>query len=318
MQHTTQQHPTHSPNAQLAAHALVRVRWRWLVWLALLSVALPLYAQEAPTDDYVILFSSDQDTGANWQLYRLDANRPTPSRITQSDAYDYGATPNADGSLVAFTRRNANGFTEIYVRDLRTQEERLLTQGRGAAWSADGTQIAFTSSESGNNDIYLITPEGFNRSAFTSNPAHDYAPSWSRDGRWLAFKSNRDGSPNLYIVRPTDRTQIRNLTPTDATHAAPSWSPNNAQIAYTRRIDGLSAVHIVDVETGQSRRISPTDANDHQPIWTPDGEWIVFVSIVNRQPDLYRMKPDGSAREPLLSLPSWEWNPSILQQTPPE
>jgi serine/threonine-protein kinase len=68
------------------------------------------------------------------------------------------------------------------------------------AWSPAGDLIAFVSEQTGNGDIYLSTPLGFNMKRVTLNEdALDRHPTWSPDGRYVAFWSNaRYGLRQIY------------------------------------------------------------------------------------------------------------------------
>jgi serine/threonine-protein kinase len=68
------------------------------------------------------------------------------------------------------------------------------------AWSPAGDLIAFVSEQTGNGDIYVSTPLGFNLRRITLNEdALDRHPSWSPDGRYVAFWSNaRYGLRQIY------------------------------------------------------------------------------------------------------------------------
>jgi TolB protein len=68
------------------------------------------------------------------------------------------------------------------------------------AWSPAGDLIAFVSEQTGNGDIYVSTPLGFNIRRITLNEdALDRHPTWSPDGRYVAFWSNaRYGLRQIY------------------------------------------------------------------------------------------------------------------------
>jgi TolB protein len=51
--------------------------------------------------------------------------------------------------------------------------------GVAAAWSPDGSKIAFDSSRSGNYEIYVMNADGTGQTNVTDNPADDSAPDWS-------------------------------------------------------------------------------------------------------------------------------------------
>ena len=65
-------------------------------------------------------------------------------------------------------------------------------------WSPDGKWIAFDSTKSGNNDIYVVSAEGGPVRRITTDPTEEAVPRFSRDGRWIYFGSNRSGSWQIW------------------------------------------------------------------------------------------------------------------------
>src|SRR5579859_3882472 len=61
-------------------------------------------------------------------------------------------------------------------------------------------KIAFASDRDGNNEIYVMNPDGSNPVRLTNNPANDTDPAWSPDGTRLAFDSNRSGSLEIWAM----------------------------------------------------------------------------------------------------------------------
>lgn len=264
-------------------------------------------AQPAP---YRIAFSSDRDTGDHWQLYTMDADGANITRLLTSDANDFGAQLSPDATQLLFTRRTAQGYSEVHLLDVGASESRLVVPGSLPSWSPDGTTIAYTSIEEGNAEIYLIDPNGFNRRPLTDHPGRDYAASWSPDGEFIAFKSNRDSDTALYVIRP-DGTELRRLVTADVTAHAPSWSQDGAQLLYTRESDGTLHIYVVDVATGETRRPFESDMPAQAPVWTPDGDGVIFVSIIDSQPDVFRAPLDGSQPVRLTTDDAWDWYPTL-------
>ena len=90
---------------------------------------------------------------------------------------------------------NAN---KVQVRSLRCFDRRQdvtrqLTSDpaneRSAAWSPDGKWIAFTSTRSGDSQIWMMTPDGKEMRQFTTLSTGASAPVWSPDGSMIAFVS---------------------------------------------------------------------------------------------------------------------------------
>ncbi len=49
----------------------------------------------------------------------------------------------------------------------------------GTDWSADGSQIVFTSKRDGNFEIYRMNADGSNQVNLTTNPVADIQPCWN-------------------------------------------------------------------------------------------------------------------------------------------
>src|SRR5687767_4151276 len=67
-----------------------------------------------------------------------------------------------------------------------------------AAFPGANGKIAFSSFRDGNQEIYVMNPDGSGQTRLTDNPADDGAPAWSPDGTKIAFTSNRDGNYEIY------------------------------------------------------------------------------------------------------------------------
>jgi serine/threonine-protein kinase len=82
----------------------------------------------------------------------------------------------------------------------------------GPGWSADGSQIAFTTNRAGNNEIYAMNADGTNLRRLTNHPSDDYGPAWSPDGLLIAFHSNRGGNFEIWVLNSADGSNLRRLT----------------------------------------------------------------------------------------------------------
>jgi Tol biopolymer transport system component len=51
-------------------------------------------------------------------------------------------------------------------------------------------------------------------------------------------------------------------------------------------------------------------ADGWQPSWSPDGKWILYVSKVGEQSELFKIKPDGTGKKRITYTKCWEFMPA--------
>ncbi|MBQ2008155.1 MAG: S9 family peptidase [Alistipes sp.] len=103
----------------------------------------------------------------------LSADEIAAARFTPDVMWKMGRlggaalSPDAQTALYTITRYNMTenrGLTQIYTRDMATNEERELTDNTSnnadAQWSADGKTIYFTSSRSGSTQVWQMNADG--------------------------------------------------------------------------------------------------------------------------------------------------------------
>ncbi|MGQ9561773.1 MAG: peptidase MA family metallohydrolase [Candidatus Oleimicrobiaceae bacterium] len=124
----------------------------------------------------------------------------------------YSPSWSPDGRRLVLTGLNFGGQSDLYVVDPEREIAEQLTDDlfddRDAAWSPDGTVIAFSSDRTpygaeGYYNLYMVDPQTGVVEPATCSPHNDLSPAWSSDGRYLAFTSDRDGAYNIWMVRNT-------------------------------------------------------------------------------------------------------------------
>lgn len=146
--------------------------------------------------------------------------------------------------------------------------------------------VAFVSDRDGNDEIYVVQPDGASLTRLTDDPALDTEPAWSPDGNQIAFRSKRDGSSDIFILGG-DHAAPKNLIndPTESIfdEFRPAWSPDGERLAiYTDRYaqDGCAAHQLAFMPVaGGSENIELaqiTPGNQISFAWSPDGQALVF------------------------------------------
>jgi Tol biopolymer transport system component len=160
---------------------------------------------------------------------------------------------NADGSKpIPLTKLTAGGADSLM-----------------AAWSPDGSKIAFRSgraldgSDALNtnfvNNIWVMNADGSNAIPLTkltaANVIMGSAPAWSPDGSKIAFNSSRalDGSNansnaiNIWVINEdgSNPSPLTKLT-AGSTSGHPIWSPDGSKIFFdsNRVLDGSDAINV--------------------------------------------------------------------------
>ena len=87
----------------------------------------------------------------------------------------------------------------------------------------------------------------------------------------------------LLALAATPQTSLADdawqLTADPAYDAAPSWSPDGSQIAFTSWRSGNPDLWMIPAEGGAATQITTDPAPDAGPSWSPDGSMFVFASM---------------------------------------
>lgn len=153
----------------------------------------------------------------------------------------------------------------------------LLRNSYSPAWSPDGSRLAFVSSRSGDEEIYVAKADGGGVKRLTRSPGPDLSPAWSSDGRRLAFSRtaeiwtmNANGSSQRPLVR---KAKVWHE------HYSPAW--HGSRIVYSsNRVSNFNA----ELFAVPAQRLTSTKGSDGvlgddgMPDFSPDGRRLAFTS----------------------------------------
>jgi hypothetical protein len=154
-------------------------------------------------------------------------------------------------------------------------------------------RIAFTSSRTGNGDIYSMAVDGSDPVRLTDNAALDADPDWSPDRTKIAFTSRRTGNGDIYVMN-ADGTSQTQLTVNAAVDALARWSPDGTKLAFTSNRDGNFEIYVMNADGSGVVRLTNHPAVDANPFWSPDGTKIAFTSNRTGNVDIYVMNSNGT------------------------
>jgi Tol biopolymer transport system component len=188
----------------------------------------------------------------------------------------------------------ADSPVNIYLIGLQGESEVPITLGEGqsAAWSPDGSQVAFVDYTSNDQtEIFIMNADGSDRRQVTKSQNSSRDPAWSPDGEFIAYSRGHLGIFMSDIHGENEHLVVSG----DGDYYAPSWSPDGKQIVFLVNQDQLSSTLFTVNRDGSNVRTITGSANwSSYPDWSPDGEWISFSSYRDDNWEIYIMKSDGS------------------------
>ena len=154
-------------------------------------------------------------------------------------------------------------------------------------------QIAFVSNRDGNDEIYVMNPDGSNQRRLTNTPAAEWHPAWSPDGTMIVFQCMSGGTFNVCVVNAdgSGYTQLTHWTKDDGLAQRPVWSPDGQRIVVTRELRGAQKLVVMNADGSNQREIINLGRD---PSWSPDGTRIAFIRWEGGGLQIWTMRPDGS------------------------
>jgi len=220
-----------------------------------------------------------------------------PSRVPAGTLIEsVGLSPKGERAL--FTARG-----DIFTAPIEKGPTRNLTHSSGAhdkwpAWSPDGSQIAFISDMSGEEELYLIQQDGSKpaEQITRGGTAMRYSPTWAPDGKRIAF-SDKDGK--LYILTLSDRRVVEIADSTRGQIRDFVWSPKGNFLAFSMaNANQFSSIYIWGANDNQLHRVTDEFFNSYNPAWDPQGNYLYFLSDREFAPQISNVEFNYATNRP--------------------
>jgi hypothetical protein len=247
-----------------------------------------------------------------------------------------------------------SGEMRVMDGDGSHQTRLILPSGRdtpwNAAWSPDGTRIAFTRVRVGDHspldddaDVWVANADGTDARPFAQGPDWQWIPHWSPDGVWIAYTVEPQGGPwmasapggiagsggplgagflsgqptqvrqyaDIWRIRADGSGTPERLTTADGDDRAATYSPDGTKLAFDSTRDGPTHVWVMDADGSRPVRMS-NGGDDWGATWSPDGKWIAYNSWSPGLPgrQIFVMASDGSRQTQITNTPGPHSEPS--------
>ncbi|HEY1677944.1 MAG TPA: protein kinase [Candidatus Sulfotelmatobacter sp.] len=170
-----------------------------------------------------------------------------------------------------------------------------------AHWSPDGKQIAFSGTSPGKPwKIFLISADGGNPQAITTDEAVETDPTWSPDGNTLAFGHHDQLDPEKTYIEMVDmKTRQISELPDSRKTFAPRWSPDGRMIAViSARNDRLM---IYNVQEKKWRQLD-SNLSFGYLAWSHDSAYLYFDTFLSKDSGYFRIRISDSKVEKVADL----------------
>jgi TolB protein len=256
------------------------------------------------------------------EVWVMDYDGQNQHAVTHLGTISISPRISPDNSRLAFASLGRDGWSiRMYSLELNRYVSFAAGTAGGSnqspAWSADGAKIAFSSSRTGNPEIWLADSSGGNLHKLTAFKGPNVAPSFNpRTGAQLAWVSGRTGEPQIYTM-DIDGSNVQRIT--DGGYAvSPSWSPNGQLLAFSwnRKYGpgdpGGYDIHVIDLASKDYLQVTHESGTNDFPSWSPDNRHLVFQRQIGGKTEIWTMLPDGTQQHQLThtgnnSMPNWSW-----------
>ena len=160
-------------------------------------------------------------------------------------------TISPDGQNVVYSFPETNGSQQLWQTDNKLQNKTELTKSdfidAYPRFSPTGNVLTFTSTRSGNFDIFRMSADGTGIFQLTDHPGIDTRPSFSPDGSKIVYTSLRQGNYEIFIMN-ADGSNQKQVTSNSGKDDFACWHPDGKRIVYVGEVKGKRDIYSISVQ----------------------------------------------------------------------
>lgn len=244
--------------------------------------------------------------------------------------YVYGSTHLVDENCPEVPLRKNGNYVwpvydsfDIFVADLEGNITAQLTTEPGydaeATVSPKGDKIVFTSTRSGDLELWTMNIDGSDKKQITDELGYDGGAFFSPDGTKLIFRSSRpktEAEIKKYkdlladgLVEPTDMelyicdadgSNLKQLTNLGNANWSPFFHPSGNKILFSSNHEAVRGfpfnLYLIDIDGKNLERVTHGETFDAFPVFSNDGKYLAFSSNRN----------NGGGRDTNLFIAEWQ------------
>lgn len=197
---------------------------------------------------------------------------------------------------------------DIFVSDLTGKIKNQLTSTPGydaeATVSPDGKKIVFTSTRSGDLELWIMDIDGQNQKQLTFGLGYDGGAFFSPDSKKIVFRSSRPKTAEEIkkytdllakdLVEPThmeiytinaDGSGLKQVTSLGKANWAPFYHPGNKKIIFSSNHKNTRGydfqLYMIDEDGNNLEQVTTKSIFNSFPMFSPNGKQLVFSSNRN-------------------------------------
>jgi Tol biopolymer transport system component len=256
--------------------------------------------------------------GDQYQLVSTGKGRTTCSYFHPNGSLIYSSTHEANASCPETVMFAQGRYVwpiydsyDIYIRESITDEHKLLIGGIGydaePTVSPDGKYMIFTSTRSGDLELWRYSFETQEIKQITNTPGYDGGAFFSHDSKQLVWRASRPVGEDLknyqallkqgfvepkalnIFISDIEGNNVKQITNLPGANWAPYFHPDNKKVLFSSNHHTMDQggrvfdVFMINPETNELTQITHSGTFDAFPMFSHDGKYLVFAS--NRRAD---------------------------------